>query len=611
MSLDPKTLKSIIGAHITRAQTEHPIWDKWRAWYRSEFWGDQSNSDDPLLIENNYLYAFCDTMVASVCPPNPRVTCISRRSDDESKQAAKYREALINDILYRTEAHKILWKMSTMASVYPRSILKTVYNFKRKRPDFVVLDPRYFFFDMSVSRWEDIRYAVEVTTLTKSEFFGRTSTRLKKHSRSMQYDPGIAKRAQFGSFPKWLKDSENTSAEISAKVKEVFEWVTVYEVYDFTNDRYYHMLEDQEEPLFTGDLPYVFVRNPFMLLAFNENLADIGGLADSQLVERQQRRLNELDTLELRHAQSSIPVTVINEALCDNPEDFTDQVASATSPGDVVRLQGKNAAPLADIIGNTPTSSLTPEFMEIRDRIEASIQFVLGIPEYARGVAGTSEVATELALVDAAMRTRLGRRTKLLNSVIRHMAETVIGLYEEFLDSAEEIPVRTSGDASAVNVARKHLIARDPQLAEEIRSAGQEPEKPLEIDYEVVPYSPTENSKTAQLRKLQNFMELLIQNENIDQRKLISHLLDVLDISSDVLISEEELESRQQQMMQQQQDDIATQEKATLAAGPMAPPGADMMAAGGMPPGVSPIPTEAQGAMVGGAGMATPNTGIM
>lgn len=606
MSLDPKTIRSIIDAHVTKANKEHPVWDKWRAWYRSEFWGDTYQGEDPLLVENNYLYAFCDTMVASVCPPNPKVTCEPRRSDEETKLAAQYREGLINDVFYRIRANKLLWRMSTQASVYPRSIIKAVWSFSRNRPDFVVLDPRYFFFDMSVSRWEDIRYAIEVTTLTKAEFFARVKKKLKPRGKKTYYDPAIAKKAQFGSLPKWLKDSESTSATVAEKVKDTFEWITVYEVYDFTNDRYYHMLEGEEDPLFSGDLPYVFVRNPFFMLTFNDNLADIGGMADSQLVERQQRRLNELDTLELRHAQASIPVTVINEALCDNPEDFTDQVATATSPGDVVCIQGKNAAPLGDLLGNTPTSSLTPEFSDIRDRIESTIQFVLGIPDYARGVAGTSEVATELALVDSAMRTRLGRRTKLINDVIRHMAEATVGLYEEYMDSAVEIPVRTSGKSEAITVARKHLVARNPRRAEELKALGEDIEEPLEIDYEVVPYSPTENSKTAQIKKIQQFLELLINSQHIDQRRLMSHLLDVLDIGADVMVSEEEL--RQQQEMQAQilQDQQSANE--TLAT--MMPAG-DTIATGGMPEGVPEIPTEAQGGMVGGAGFPTPSPGMM
>ena len=603
MALDPKVFKSIIEAHITKAKREHQTWDKWRAWYRSEFWGQQEGTDDALFLENNYLYAFTDTMVASVSPPNPRVTCIGRRDDDETILAAKYREALINDILYRIRAHSILWKMATYVSVYGRAPLKSVWNFKLRRPDFIPLDPRYLFFDMSASRWEDIRYCIEVTTITKDEFIKRTKK--KRGSQGKQYDGGVVKKAQFGSFPKWLQDSEDPTSAMNEDIRKVFEWVTVYEVYDFVGEKYYHMLEDIEDPLFAGDLPYVFVPNPFTLLTFNDNLLDIGGMADSQLVERQQRRLNELDTLELRHAQSSIPVTVINEALCDNPEDFVDQVASATSPGDVVRLHGKNAAPITAILGNTPTTSLSPEFHNIRDRIEASIQFVLGIPEYARGVAGTSEVATELALVDAAMRTRLGRRTKLINGIVRDMAESIIGLYEEFMDSVQEIPVRVTGTRDAVVVARKHLIARNPELAEELKKMGEPIEEPLEIDYEVVPYSPTENSKSAQTRKLSQFMELLQVSPNVDQRKLMSHLLDVLDIGADVLLSQEEIQRQQQAAQGEMQAQVQAEQEVSAQM-----PGADTMATGGMPAGVPEIPVEAQGGMMGGAGFKPQGPGI-
>jgi len=611
MALDPKTITAVIDAHVSRANKEHATWDKWRAWYRSEFWGDSSTTNDALLIENNYLYPFCDTMVASVTPPTPRVTCNPRKQDEETIKAARYREALVNDILYRTKAHQTLWKLATMASVYPRAILKCVWNFARNRPDFVVLDPRYFFFDMSVSRWDDIRYAIEVTTLTKAEFFARAGRKQKKRGRTSQYDPAIVKKARFGSFPKWLQDREQTSASMNKEIQDVFEWVTVYEVYDFTNERYYHMLQGEADPLFEGDLPYVFIKNPFSMLVFNENLADIGGLADSQLVERQQRRLNELDTLELRHAQASIPVTVINEGMCDDPEDFVDQVATATSPGDVVRLMGKNAAGLSDIIGQTPTASLLPEFADIRDRIENTIQFVLGIPDYARGVAGSSEVATELALVDSAMRTRLGRRTKLINDVIRHMAESVIGLYEEFLDHETEIPVRVTGDKDALTVARKHLQSRNPQKAEELRKQGKTIEEPLEVDFEVIPYSPTENSKTAQIKKMTQFMELLMQSEHVDTRKLMFHLVDLLDVGSDVMVSEEQAAAAKEQAITEQlqksqmSEQLAQIEGVDPSAMPQGGP-QDTIATGGMPEGVSDVPVGAMDAMAGGAGHPQP-----
>jgi hypothetical protein len=129
----------------------------------------------------------------------------------------------------------------------------------------------------------------------------------------------------------------------------------------------------------------------------------------------------------------------------------------------------------------------------------------------------------------------------------------------------------------------------------------------LEVDYEVVPYSPTENSKSAQVKKIMQFMELLIGSEHVDQRKLLAHLIDLLDLSADVLVSEEQLAARQEQMMQQQQMDIQGQKA-------MIPPvpkegGADNMAAGGAPPGVEEVPTPSFGAMEGGAGYPLPSPG--
>ena len=119
------------------------------------------------------------------------------------------------------------------------------------------------------------------------------------------------------------------------------------------------------------------------------------------------------------------------------------------------------------------------------------------------------------------------------------------------------------------------------------------------MDYEVIPYSPTENSKTAQVKKLTQFLDVLMSSPNIDQRKLTSHLLDVLEIGKDVMITEEELQAQQEQQM-------AVQEQVGAAAEQLPPPGADTIATGGMPEDVSPIPTDAISGMAGGAGYATP-----
>ena len=104
-----------------------------------------------------------------------------------------------------------------LKSVRSFSIIKGVWNFSKNRPDFIVIDPRYFFFDLSVRRWGDIRYAIEVTALTKAEFFSRVEGK----NNSIQYDKKIADKVRFGSFPKWLTDKEDTSIKLSEDVKKV------------------------------------------------------------------------------------------------------------------------------------------------------------------------------------------------------------------------------------------------------------------------------------------------------------------------------------------------------------------------------------------------------
>ena len=69
MALDPKTLSTILKAHVKRAQEEHESWDRHRAYYRCEHWGQAHPDGGELFAENGHLFGFVDTMTASVVPP--------------------------------------------------------------------------------------------------------------------------------------------------------------------------------------------------------------------------------------------------------------------------------------------------------------------------------------------------------------------------------------------------------------------------------------------------------------------------------------------------------------------------------------------------------------
>ena len=470
---------------------------------------------------------------------------------DDLRPSAQFREALINDSFQRNRLHQLLWKFATYTSICGRGFIKTIWNFKKEMVEFFVVDPRFVFFDMSAAKWEDVRYLVEVTVLTEAEFKQRAERKGKKGA---TYNAKVAEKAVFTGYPAWLRDATRRDSLVNEASKEVYRWVTVYEVYDFEGDgKYYHYLDNVEEPLFEGDLPYRYVRNPFTYSTFNENMTDLSGLSDIKLIQSLQERLNEIDTLELWHAHTSTPVMMVNTALADNPEDMLTALREANQPGSMIAVQGKANAPLKDIIGHTPVPQVTPSFDKMRERCTQVIEFILGIPQYSRGVVGVADVATEVALADTATRTRNGRRIKLVEDVVHDLALRVIGLYEEFLSENTSLPIRLTDSKKVLDVSRETLALSEERNKEE---------HPMDYDYRAIPYSPTENHRLVQLQKLQQYMPLLLQSQAVDQEKLIIKLLDLLQL----------------------QDVVSTEPPAP----PQPPPGAGPPMPPGMPPGMPP-----------------------
>ena len=564
MPLSGKQILGIIKTHKSKSRTERRDWDRWRSWYVSEYWNNDNTQptgsapiggdmSENVNFETNYPYAYVDTMIANVCPQNPKITVMARR--DKLKPAAQFREALIDDTFRRNSLHTLLWKTATNSAICGRGFMKVVWNFRRNSAELFSVDPRQVFFDMAANRWEDVRYLVEVTVLTEAEFKTRTK---RKGGKASQYNNKVAEHAKFAGYPSWLKDNNNSS-NLNEASTDVYKWVTVYEVYDFEGEgKYYHFLDDVEEALFEGELPYRYIRNPFIHLSFNENMRDLGGLSDIKLIQSLQERLNEIDTLELWHAHTSTPVMLVNTALADNPEDILTALQEANQPGSMVAIEGKANAPLGDIIGQTPIPGNSPAFGEMRGRCNNVIEFILGIPQYSRGVVGVADVATEVALADTATRTRNGRRIKQVEDMIRKAAQRVVGLYEEFLPADTNLPVRLTDSKEVLKVNRETLKLRDE------RDTGQQP---LDYDYETIPYSPTENNRLVQLQKLQQYMPLLLQSPVVDQQKLIIKLLDLLQL----------------------RDVIAPEPPPPPPAPPGMPPGGPP-GMPGMPPGMPPMP---------------------
>lgn len=559
MALTGEQIKQLISSHTKRLQNEAVKWDRWHRWYLTEFWSD-GDDDEPanidgrqvdeedsrdINLESNYPFAFIDTMIANVCPTNPMVSV--RPRTEEVRQQAKLREQLINDTFKQNDLHDKLWEQATQAAITGRAITKVVWNFDDEAPRIVAVDPRNFFWDMT-NPWKDIEYACEITVVKKSEFDSRVRNEIGRRKKGTWYDAAVARQSIAGSYPEWLKNDHGEEGSLQGGGDyEAFEWVVVYEFYDFVAGKVYHMLDDSSEFLLETDLPLRFIDNPFALLVFNKNLRDEGGVSDIKLIEPLQERLNEIDTLELWHAHTSIVYQIVNVGLTQDPEETMTLLTNVTRPGQALGLKGKAGASIGDIVQNSNPPAWSPQWDRMRERCTSLIEFTLGLPQYARGSVGNSDVATELALTDAATRTRNGRRVKIVQDHIGSIAKRVIAVWFEFLKPGSPIYVRVTKDQPDSLIDRESmgmgpLFTPDGEEIEDaFKSEGL-------YDFETIPYSPTENHKMTQLQKLAQYLEVLMQApELVSQRLLIEKLLELLGMS-ELLMDPEESQALQQQM---------------------------------------------------------------
>lgn len=573
----------VVESWRDKAKSQRKVLERYASAYRSAYYprsdtGDDRDHDESVTRETNYLFAFADTMVAQIVPPNPQVTIDANLKS--LKDGAKFREALVNRNFEKEKLGQKLWAMCTRATVWPRVFLKAVWSPARKRAIYRVIDPQYVFFDADAETWEDTRYVIEVVPLTRADF----DKRLKKPKKRGGFYRNDAKEdVVFGAWPKWLKpeadwddrpvNPENDAVNI---VRDGYEWTVVYEIYDFKAKKFYHFADGVERALMVSDLPYRHVKNPYKILTFNDNLKDLGGLSDAELVFPTLERLNELQTLKLWHIKTAIPVPVVHEGLVDDPEAFTDAYESIDGPGQTISLPAKAAVGIDQVLGTTPTPTLPVEWGSVEQSLQSDAEFVLGMPAYTRGAVGQSDVATELALTDTANKTRNARRQKEVHLITQWAAEVTVQLWMEFMDEEAQIPTRLMDGVDGQALTR------------ELLEFGDKTDDPWAYDYTAHPFNASELNDVVKLKQFETLLPVLLQGiatGDISSRKLFENLTELMHMP-DLMVDEEERKAQQEQQQ--------------AMAGGMDPNAQAAMMAGGGGEAMPGMPPEAQAAMQGG-----------
>jgi len=517
-----KALLRVVKNHRDEIEKEALEWRKDLLAYRNKFWdaSKQGTDDGPngLTLQTPYLHSFTDVMVSNIVPPHPAVDIRTRRQS--KRDAAKLRTFFVNDMMDKDKAAWKLRRAASLTSIMGRSILKMVWSDKRSRPRCRVVPANRFYFDSSAEEWDDIRYAVEVVPMTKAEMRPLVKKRgkLKRGQKEGIYDADLLDdlKAEFKPLPTWVDDPTGQQ-EASRKADD---YIVVYEYYDFVEKKMYHLVDGRKEPIFKGELPYPHLPNPFHLVSLLDNLTDLGGLSHAQMIREPVSRLNELMTMAFEHTKMLAPTLFVHKDRVDNVEEFVTAMANKKSVNEAIAVETGRQYNVRDVLEWSQTPQVPFDYSRMNGVLQEVIEFTLALPSYSRGQVGNADVATELALIDTAQKTRNAPLQGLMNDAMAWMAQAYLSVASHYLhqEDVQEIWLRVGDGSTDVKATTKNLDLMSVDGA-------------WDYDFKAYPYNAADDNSTVRLKKFEAFQNLLLNSEMVDQVDLMREVLDALGMS--------------------------------------------------------------------------------
>ena len=514
-------LSKLIDRHLDfYKRSEKTQFDKSRRFYRGDFFSS-SDSDlhssrmDSYLCSKNMIYAIADTAVSALLGPNPNVAAVARtpKSQDSAASITGLLEYIFRSNKFRRKASTALID----AVLCKRGIFKTGWDADRDMPIIRAVNPSSLFFDLTARDPDDIRYWIEATVISFEEF--------KDRVRSGLYKADLVGDVAPDRFPKWLMDRNQQSD--TQQVRDAFQWVTIYEYYDRERGIIQHYVKQADAIVFEDKIDYI----PYSMFSLNQSGIDCLGLSEVQLVLKQQETINDLLTHMKQITYLQIP-RVLYDSGRITEEDLNKAVEA--SVGSFVGINPSNSEALrtlATLFYEMPQPQNPAGVQEFVARQEDDAAFISALAEAARGQVVGARTATEMAIIDAQMRTRLATREGHLNDAIEDVARKAFYLSKKYM--REPRLIRIAGDRRWAQLAHKDL--RDVQM-----------------DFEMVSYNPLRKNPSVMIESLLQLIPFLAENPNVDIRKLTEEVVSGMGLSRRIIIPQAELEAMQQEQMAQQ-----------------------------------------------------------
>ena len=506
-------LSKLIDRHLDfYKRSEKTQFDKSRRFYRGDFFssGDSdlgSSRMDSYLCSKNLIYAIADTAVSALLGPNPTVAAVARtpKSQDSATSVTGLLEYIFRVNRFRRKAATALID----AVLCKRGIFKTGWDADRDIPIVRSVNPSSLFFDLTARDPDDIRYWIEATVISFEEF--------KDRVRSGLYKAELVQDVEPDRYPKWLMDKNQQSD--TQQVRDAFKWVTVYEYYDREQGLIQHYIKSADAIVFEDKIDYI----PYSMFSLNQSGIDCLGLSEVQLVLKQQETINDLLTHMKQITYLQIP-RILYDSGRISEEDLNKAVEA--SAGSFIGINPSNSEALRTLA--TLFYEMPQGVQEFVARQEDDAAFISALAEAARGQVVGARTATEMAIIDAQMRTRLATREGHLNDAIEDVARKAFYLSKKYM--REPRLVRIAGDRRWAELAHKDL--RD-----------------IQMDFEMVSYNPIRKNPSVMIESLLQLIPFLAENQNVDIRKLTEEVISGMGLSRRIIIPEAELQAMQQEAM--------------------------------------------------------------
>lgn len=378
--------------------------------YRGDPWTKDQKSSSLQMVSFNILFAIVESATSATVPNNLEFT-VYEKPETPSNDAEKWLARAGRRGDWNGEA--CLSMVDAMLT--GRSILKTVPNEATGFPSIVAVSPQRIFFDLAVRRTSDIQYFIEFAPMRLDTFKARLK---KRGNKAPIYTlPNDIKdvKALATLYPDWLNEAANKT--------EGTDWVPVWEVVDVGRGVVTHWLDGQEkQPLceWSGEDFY----NPYTLYNLNLNAVDCRGLSEVSLVEDTVAAINRILVYWAEIVRKQVPITAYDSSRTTEAE--MANMGRAT-PSSFVGIN-TNGAPPSSVIQNIETARVPPDLTIFMAKLEQVVSYVTGISDMQRGQVVGAKTATELAVIEAANKTRLQHRIDRFNAAWEDAARKALFL---------------------------------------------------------------------------------------------------------------------------------------------------------------------------------------